>query len=136
MRKISLRVADTIPVVAALVLTGCVEPMQPSNSADLSIGATITMVSGNNQIAVRGDPLREPLVAIVRTSDGRTASKATVEWTSQPVPFKGGVFKSETDTRGEVRMNVPATPLQAGQHSITARVPATGNAIVFRYTTF
>lgn len=89
----------------------------------------LTIVSGNDQSAVRGKPVPAPLAVRAVDNTGTPVAGATVNWSGS------GTFNppsSLTDAEGVARTTwTLAGNTTAGSQSAFARLPATGNIVTF-----
>lgn len=102
-------------------------PNQPASTATGTIvnddqppPASVTIVSGNNQQAILGQPLPQPLVVEVRNSSGGPAAGVLVTWSVSGGSAQLGPSTSTTNAEG--RASTTVTPTSTGEVRITATV--------------
>jgi hypothetical protein len=99
-------------------------------AATIPPSAVLVKVSGDNQSAVVGSTLPQPLVVRVQLADGRPVAGAGIAWT-QPDPAVGTVTPAlaVTDAQGEARATWTFTGGPPGTRTVAAG--RTGSAPVF-----
>lgn len=90
---------------------------------------SVTVTGGNNQTAVAGSALANPLVATVLDSTGKPLASQTVTWTYTPGSVQLSNTTTTTNASGQVSTNATFTSLALGAVTIKVTSATNSNAV-------
>jgi uncharacterized protein (TIGR03437 family) len=96
---------------------------------------SITSISGNNQTALAGSPVTNPLVVVVKDTNGNLLQGVTVTWTASPSTAATlSPASGVTGSNGQAQTTVTLASSASGTVTVTASVTGLTTTVPFTIT--